>query len=96
MQGYFRRGTATCVMWLGRNKQTALPKYDSPLTMASVINNFFIDKIDNIRAEFLLLEANLSSYSFPSMDSIMPMCLISLFHFDPVTDTTFNKYFLYE
>ena len=37
---------------LGRNKQTILPKYDSPLTMASVMNNFFIDKIDNIRAEF--------------------------------------------
>ena len=24
-----------------RNKQTMLPKYDSPLTMASVMNNFF-------------------------------------------------------
>ena len=33
---------------LGRNKQTTLTKYDSPLTMASVMNNFFIDKIDNI------------------------------------------------
>ena len=49
---------------LGRNKQTKLQKYDSPLTMASVINTFFIDKIDNIRAEFPLLEANLPSYSF--------------------------------
>ena len=27
--------------WLGRNKQTTLPKYDSPLTMASVMNNFY-------------------------------------------------------
>ena len=41
---------------LGRNKQTALPKYDSPLPMASVMNNFFIDKIDNILAEFPLLK----------------------------------------
>ena len=40
---------------LGRNKHTTLPKYDSPLTMTSVMNNFFIDKIDNIRAEFPLL-----------------------------------------
>ena len=40
---------------LGRNKQTALPKYDSLLNIASVINNFFIDKIDNIRAELPLL-----------------------------------------
>ena len=48
---------------LGRNKHTTLPKYDSPLTMASVMNNFFIDKIDNIRAEFPLLEANLPCYT---------------------------------
>ena len=50
---------------LGRNKQTTLPKYDSPLTMASVMKKHFIDKIDNnIRAEFPLLEANLPCYSF--------------------------------
>ena len=49
---------------LARNKQTTLPKYDSPLTMASVMNNFVIDEIDNIRAEFPLLEANLPGYSF--------------------------------
>ena len=36
----------------GRNKQTTLPKYDSPLTMASVMNNVFMNKIDNIRTEF--------------------------------------------
>ena len=39
---------------LGRNQQTMLPKYDSPLTMASVMNIFFIDNIDNIRAELLI------------------------------------------
>ena len=71
---------------LGRNKHTTLPKYDSPLTMASVMNNFFIDKIDNIRAEFPLLEANLPCYSFLSMDSIMPICTTILYHFDRVTD----------
>ena len=41
---------------------------------------------DNIRAEFPLLEANLPSYSFLSMDSIMSMCPTGLYHFDPVTD----------
>ena len=55
--------------------------------MASVMNNFFIDKIDNIRAEFPLLKANLPSYSFLSMNSIMSMCPTSFYHFDPVTDT---------
>ena len=72
---------------LGRIKKATLPKYQSPLTMASVMNNFFIYKIGNIRAEFPLLEANLPSYSLLSMDSIMPMCPTSLYHFDPVTDT---------
>ena len=60
-------------------------------TMASVMNNYFIDKIDNIRAEFPLLEANLPSYSFLSMDSIMSMCPTSLYNFDPVTDTELLK-----
>ena len=69
---------------LERNKQTA---YDSPLTMTSVMNIFFIDKIDNIRAEFQLLEGNSPSYSFRSMDSTMPMCPTGLYHVDPVTDT---------
>ena len=64
--------------------------------MASVMNNFVIDKIDNIRVEFPLLEANLPSYSFLSMDSIMSMRPTGLYHFDPVTDTELQKYFLYE
>ena len=59
--------------------------------MASVMNTFFIDKIDNIRAEFPLLEANLPSCSFLSMDSIMSMCHTSLYNFDPVTDTELLK-----
>ena len=53
--------------------------------MASVMN-IFIDKIDNIRAEFPLLEANLPCYSFLSMDAIMPICTTTLHHFDRVTD----------
>ena len=48
---------------------------------------FLIDKLDNIRAECALLAANLPSYSFISMDSIMPMCTASLYNFDRVTDT---------
>ena len=76
---------------LGRNKHTTLPKYDSPLTMASVMNNFFIDKIYNIGAEFPLLGANLPCYSFLSMDSIMPICPTTLYHFDRVTDPELLK-----
>ena len=40
---------------LGRNKEAMLSKYDSLLTIASVMNTFLIDKIDNIRAESPLL-----------------------------------------
>ena len=78
----------------GRNKQTTLPKYDSPLTMASVMNNFFIDKIDNIRAEFPLLEANLPCYTFLSMDSIMPICTTILYHLTVLLTQNFKKLFL--
>ena len=56
------------------------------------MNNYFIDKMDTIRAEFPLLVANLPllvanlpSYSFLSMDYVMPMCPTSLYQFDPVT-----------
>ena len=54
--------------------------------MSSVMNNFFIDKIDNIRAEFPLLEANLPCYSFLSIYFIMPICTTTLYNFDRVTD----------
>ena len=53
--------------------------------------HFFLDKIDNIRSEFPLLEANLPSYTFLSMDSIMSMCPTGLYHFDPPTDTELLK-----
>ena len=42
---------------IGRKKNVVLPKYDDPATLASMLNTFFIDKINTIRAEFPLLEA---------------------------------------
>ena len=69
---------------LGRNKEATLPKYDSPLTMASVMNTFFIDKIDNIRAGFPLLEANLLIYFNGFYNVNVSYWFIS---FDHVTDT---------
>ena len=59
--------------------------------MASVMSNFFIDKIDNIRAEFPLLETNLPCYSFLLMDYIMSICTTTLYHFDRVTDPELIK-----
>ena len=34
-----------------------------------------MDKINKIRLEYTLLESNLPSYSFKSMDSILPSCI---------------------
>ena len=70
---------------IGRKKNVVLPKYDDPATLASMLNTFFIDKINTISAEFPLLESNLPSYSFTSMDSIMPECTAVLDHFDVIS-----------
>ena len=53
-------------------KQTVLPEYHYPLSLASRFNQFFVDKIDRIRAEFPLLEKSLPLYTFGTMDSILP------------------------
>ena len=50
---------------LARNKQPTLPKYDSPLIMASVMNNIFsLIRLIIYELSFALLEANLPCYSF--------------------------------
>ena len=59
---------------LGRQKKLVLPDYSDPITLASIFTMYFIDKIANIRAEFLFLESSLPPYSFWSMGSIMPTC----------------------
>ena len=70
---------------LGRNKQL---RYLSMIHLSLWLRyeKIYIDNIDNIQAEFPLLETNLPSYSFLSMDSIMSMRPTGLYHFDPVTD----------
>ena len=60
---------------LVRTKQIVLPEYQDPAGLPSrFIMVFFMDKIDKICLEFPLLESNLPSYSFKSMDSILPSC----------------------
>ena len=44
---------------IGRKRNVVLPKYDDSATLASMLNSFFIDKINTIMAEFSLLESNL-------------------------------------
>ena len=48
---------------LGRKKQQVLPEYTCSFSLATMINTFFVEKIDSIRAEFPLLEPTLQLLS---------------------------------
>ena len=72
-------------------KQTVLPEYHDPLSLASRFNTFFVDKINKIRAEFSLLEKSLPLYTFGTMDSILPACTAILENFTLVTKEELSK-----
>ena len=62
-----------------------MPEYTCSFSLATVINIFFVEKIDSIRAEIPLLEPTLQPYSFTDIDSIMPNCDIIFDHFEQLT-----------
>ena len=66
-------------------KITVLPEYTSSFTLASSINMFFIEKIQNIKMEFPLLEACLPAYSCVDIDTIMPVCTAVFDTFQPLS-----------
>ena len=68
-----------------------LPEYCDPTTLASGFNQFFVDKIEHIRAEFPLLEQSLPSYTFGTMDSILPACTTIIENFTLVTTEELSK-----
>ena len=72
-------------------KQTVSPEYCDPAILASRFNQFFVDKIEHIRAEFHLLEQSLPSYSFGTMDSILPACTTIIENFTLVTNEELSK-----
>ena len=76
---------------LGCQKKLVLSDYSDPITLASTFNMYFIDKIVNIWAEFPLLESSLSSYSFGSIDSIMPTCAHLFDRFTMITSEELIK-----
>ena len=59
--------------------------------VASRFHQFFVDKIDKIRAEFPLLEKSLPLYTFRTMDSILPACTAILENFTLVTNEELSK-----
>ena len=66
-------------------KQTVLPEYCDPAILASRFNQFFVDKIEHIRAGYPLLKQPLPSFSFGTMDSILPACTTIIENFTLVT-----------
>ena len=76
---------------LGRKKIMKLPKYDCPVTLASKMNSFFVDKIENIRAEFPLLEIDLPPFTFDNMDNILPTCTAVFEQFNSVSKDELTK-----
>ena len=68
----FKRKLLLKLCLVEQNKQCCQNNKIQPVLGLDLILCFFMDKIDNIRLEFLLLESNLLSYSFESMDSILP------------------------
>ena len=72
-------------------KQTVLPEYCYPTILASRFSQFFVDKIDHIRAEFPLLEQSLPSYCFGIIDSILPACTTIIENFTLATIEELTK-----
>ena len=70
---------------LGRKKHQVLLEYSCALSLASVINTFFLDKISMIRADLHFLEPTLKPCSFYSIDSILPHCTASFGYFVSLT-----------
>ena len=50
---------------LGRSKQCALPPHDSPASLSTHFNDYFIEKINAIREEFPILQSTLPNYVCP-------------------------------
>ena len=61
---------------------------------SSRFNQFFVDKIEHIRAEFPALKQSLPSYSFGTMGSIIPACTTIIENFTWVTTEELSKNFL--
>ena len=72
-------------------KPTVLPEYCDPTILASKFNQIFVDEIEHIRAEFPLLEQPVPSYSFGTMDSILPACTTIIENFTLVTTEKLSK-----
>ena len=72
-------------------KKQVLPEYSCALSLASMINTFFLDKISLIRADCPLSEPTLKPYSFDSIYSMLPHCTTIFYHFVSLTSVEILK-----
>ena len=70
---------------LGRSKQCALPPHDSPASLSTHFNDYFIDKIKTIREEFPILQSTLPNYVCPESSTTCEPTNCQFLDFTPVT-----------
>ena len=70
---------------LGRSKQCALPPHDSPASLSTHFNDYFIEKIKAIREEFPILQSTLPNYVCPESSTTCEPTNCQFLNFTPVT-----------
>ena len=70
---------------LGRSKQCALPPHDSPASLSTHFNDYFIEKTKAIREEFPILQSTLPNYVCPESSTTCEPTNCQFLDFTPVT-----------
>ena len=70
---------------LGRGKSSSLPKHDSPVALAHILNDFFISKIVNTRSELEKMLTTLQALKCPPLDSLLKPSQTQLLQFIPTS-----------
>ena len=70
---------------LGRSKQCARSPHDSPASLSTHFNDYFIEKIEAIREEFPILQSTLPNYVCPESSTTCELTNCQFLDFTPVT-----------
>ena len=65
---------------LGREKTSALPDYDDPLTLATTFNDFFTSKIDKIWLLLSEMETSIGPLQCPHPSTVYSLRLRGYYH----------------
>ena len=70
---------------LGRSKQCALPPHDSPASLSTHFNDYFIEKIETIGEDFPILQSTLPNYVCLESSTTCEPTNCQFLDFTPVT-----------